>query len=124
MIRFCWICTYLCVSSWTSAQSPDPEQLFEDGDFLKAAVWFEKAYFDTNDLQRKNYFLLRKAQSYKALEQFDQAILALNRARFVQGDSLKAAVNYESVLLNYLAGDYQEAYVKIAKDFHEWSGEV
>ncbi len=115
MIRFYWICIFLCACFWTKGQERKAYELMDAKEYIQAALAFERAIFDTNDLQEKNLFLVLKAQCYKALGDYEAGIRNLKRVRFLNSDSLKQAVNYETVLMHYLNSEYQEAYSRLVR---------
>lgn len=115
MIRYYWICIFLCACLWTEAQEDKANDLMEADRFSEAAVALERAIFESDDLQQKNRLLLRKAQCYKSLGDYESGIRNLKRIRFTNSDSLKRAVAYETLLLHYLNGEYQEAYSRVVR---------
>ncbi len=115
MSRYCWICIFLCGCLWTEAQENKAYELMGAARYQEAALAFERALFDAKDIQEKNLFLVLKAQCYKAIGDYDAGIRNLKRIRFLNSDSLKQAVDYETVLLHYLNKEYQEAYSRIVR---------
>lgn len=115
MRRYCWICIFLCGSLWTKGQENKAYEFMGAGQYQEAALAFERAIFDSKDIQAKNLFLILKAQCYKALGDYEAGIRNLQRIRFLNSDSLKQAVNYETVLLHYLNHEYQEAYSRLVR---------
>lgn len=115
MSRYCWICIFLCGSLWTKGQEHKAYELMEAGRYQEAALAFERALFETQDIQEKNLFLVLKAQCYKAIGDYQAGIRNLKRVRFLKSDSLKQAVDYETVLQHYLNNEYQEAYSRLVR---------
>lgn len=115
MHRYCWICIFLCGYLWTNAQEQNAYELMGEGQYQEAALAFERALFDSKDIQERNLFLILKSQCYKALGDYEAGIRNLKRVRFLNSDSLKQAVDYETVLLHYLNHDFQEAYSRIVR---------
>lgn len=115
MSRYCWICIFLCGSLWTKGQEYIAYELMGEGQYQEAALAFERALFDSRDIQEKNLFLILKSQCYKALGDYEAGVRNLKRVRFLNSDSLKRAVDYETVLLHYLNHEYQEAYSRIVR---------
>ncbi|MDW3192046.1 MAG: hypothetical protein R8G66_06770 [Cytophagales bacterium] len=100
---------------WTNAQEQKAYELMGEDLYQEAALAFERALFDSKDIQERNLFLILKSQCYKALGDYEAGVRNLKRIRFLNSDSLKQAVDYETVLLHYLNHEYQEAYSRIVR---------
>lgn len=115
MIRYYWICIFLCGYFWTKGQEKLAYQLMAQEQYPKAALAFERAFFEAKDMQERNRFLMLKAQCYKAIGDYEAGIRNLQRVRYLRGDSLKRAVNYEMILLYYLHGALADAQSRLIR---------
>lgn len=113
----CFICTFLCVCYTSKAQEWEKgDSLFAEGDYLLAAVSFERMYYEAIDEKIRASYLLKKSFCYKALSQFDKSSEVLNRIKLSPRDSIMRMVSYEKILVSYLNGDYQVSYNEVLKN--------
>lgn len=105
MNRCLLLCMCLFGSYLISAQVKTAEMLFNRGKYQRAAVAYERAFYET----REPHYLLRKVYCYKSLKDYEAALRTATRIN-TGNDSLEALVLYEKVLLNFLDSNYPEAY--------------
>jgi len=112
-VRFCLICIFLCARFFTSAQTlPQADSLFQRGEFLQAGIAYERLIYQGD--KRVNTLLLKKAYCYKARHLYEEAYQILQRADlFIEHDSLKWDLYYESMLTAWLAGKNDLAMNKV-----------
>lgn len=115
MNRFYWTCIFLCGCYLIKGQEHLASKLMGDEQYLKAALAYERAFFESKDQQQRNRFLVLKAQCYKAVGDYEAGVRNLQRVRFLRSDSLRQAVNYELVLLHYLNGDFPDAQSRLIR---------
>lgn len=108
MKRFLSICIFLCGCYSGSGQSAG-DSLFAEGQYLEAAVAYEKDVFFATNRSAVAGLLLKKSYCYKALGDYHEALETANRITRMGEDSTRQLVMYERILLNYLKEDYRAA---------------
>ncbi len=114
MSKFCLICTFLCAPYLGSAQSLLADSLYERGDYDRASVAYEYAYFSEVHPQKVNEILLKKTYCLKQLGKYDAAYQNIERADLYTGnDSLRYLLFYESIVTALLARKADVALSKV-----------
>lgn len=84
------------------------DSLFEAGAFREASLAYERVYFLHNDHELRARANLGRAQSLRALKEWDMALTVLGRTRFQAiSDELHYQIRAERVLLRYLNGQWR-----------------
>lgn len=100
MIRYLLICIFLFALFSGNAQHR-ADSLFRAGDFGGAQLEYERLVFEGKP--PVSLWLLRKAYSQKAQQQYEHALASLKRINLYEApDSLTAKLFYETALLHYL----------------------
>ena len=115
---YCWICIFLCGPFLTeSFAQKDDASWFRKGDSLfaaqqyrVAAIEYERVIFLNRNKPITTPALLRKAEAYKQMGEYRNAVVCLNRATpvFLQ-DSIKYQLYHQAALNAYLGKNYLEA---------------
>ena len=96
---FCTISIFLCALYSGRAQ-----------DWESQAVAYERIIYDGAGLEETNAALLGKAECYKQLGRYADAVATLDRVRmFALTDEERANVLYQQELCHYLAGEFAQA---------------
>ncbi|HAA12044.1 MAG TPA: hypothetical protein DCE41_10235 [Cytophagales bacterium] len=86
------------------------DSLVAKADWLGARLAYERVVYQTQDPTERNWALLGKARTFKAVNRYAEAQRTVERANaFVGPDSLRYLLKYEAALTAYLAGNYQAA---------------
>ncbi len=92
------------------------DSLFLRGEWLCAAVEYERVVYSDFSLLNVNHALMKKSLCYKQAGQFDKAASTLDRIMMYALPELKVKnVLYEKILCNYLAGNHEAAASYIAE---------
>lgn len=96
---FCTISIFLCALYSSRAQ-----------DWETLAVGYERIIYDGASLEETNEALLAKAECYKQLGRYADAVSTLSRVRmFALTDDERNKVLYQQELCHYLAGEFEQA---------------
>lgn len=108
IIKYCWICIFLCVPFLISAQTQFADSLFAVGNLEYAQLEYERLLFLKEG--NKDDIIYKKALCEKAAGQFSKAVATLERANlFQQEDSVAFAMRYELAINAFLSGDYPKS---------------
>lgn len=91
------------------------QQLYENKQFLDAAVMYEFDVFKSENIKERNELLFAKYLCYKSLAQYDDAISTISRIKYVRSDSVKARVGYEKSLTYYLSNELSKSNLELQK---------
>lgn len=114
MKLFILICIYLFGYSFVNGQRI-ADSLYSEGEFLEAAIEFEKEAFFSSSVYEKSKFLLWKSYCYKALGDYHKSLSITDRITKFEDDSLRQLVIYERIFLSYFIEDYQLTYNELLK---------
>lgn len=119
-------CVILMTVLWSNGMIAEEvtekaDSFYQVGAFRKAALLYEKAFFQRKDSLNNGRLLWKKAQCYKQMEAFEVAYKTLNRINSANiPDSLKVKYREESILMPYLAdnpstafAEYEEAKINL-----------
>lgn len=116
------ICKFLCVPFLISAQANEfhyADSLYHAGNFVLAAVEYERIIFESPSAQIKAEAALKKAGSLKLSGRFDEAASTLDAVHMMEvPDSLRYKMLFESALDAYLARQPNEAFSKLENICH------
>lgn len=125
MNKFYLICIFLCAPSLGSAQEIVGDSLYAIGEYARASVAYEYAYFSATGAVRLNEILLKRTYSLKHIGKYEGAFQNLDRADFYQGvDSLRFLLFYESALNAFLAKKADIAWSKLQEIQFEFSDSI
>jgi tetratricopeptide (TPR) repeat protein len=85
------------------------DSLYTSGNYMDAAIEYERIIYESGNLSGKNKILYKKALCYKYMEQYDKAqhtLMKINFLRTKRADHLK--YRYELALCSYLASDFNQ----------------
>lgn len=109
---YCLICIFHCVGFSTNPILEDKyylkgDSLFQQGEFEKAALVYERAAFETIDNDDKTIALIQKAKCLWKLERYKDASGVLDRIPlYTISDSLSFETQFASATTSYLAKDF------------------
>lgn len=99
------------------------DSLYHAGHFYEAAIAYEKAIFENNDIQRINELLIQKSYCYKQNGNHRKAIQSLERVKTWNiGDIAYKKLKYELSLNSYLAKEYKQADAHIKQLYFHLKG--
>ncbi len=111
IVRYCLILIFLCGISTGKSQDVfhQADSLFMAGEFHQAGLAYEWIIYSGTTPGQEARAVLGRVQSFKKLSLFDQAGRHLDQVNiFELPDSMRVAIIYETLLVNYLSGNYQE----------------
>lgn len=95
------------------------DSIFSKGIFSEAAIAYERIVFRSDNDTVKAMALLRKAECYKKLNEFQKAERTLNRVGYFNlPDSLSYRLLYQSALYSYLNADFSDAESSLLQIHH------
>ncbi len=119
--RSCLMLIFLCGISTGKSQDilQKADSLFKVGEFEQSGLTYEWILYTESYPEDIDRAILGRVGSYKQLHLYDKAIDYIDRVNTVElSDSLRAALMYESLLLNYLAGNYHEVQSRLLMSKH------
>jgi len=111
IVRSCLMLIFLCGISTGKSQDilHKADSLFKVGNYSQSGLTYEWILYSESDPASTDLAMLGRIQSYKKLSQYEKAIDYIDRVNTIElSDSLRVALIYESLLLNYLAENYHE----------------
>ncbi|WP_229365871.1 hypothetical protein [Fibrisoma montanum] len=113
--RFCLICTFLCVTCSSRAQSSGyqsglttADSLLTANQYFEAGIAYERVLFENTDTASTYKALLGKVVSLKKLGRYGAAVTFIN-SQYLNGypDSVRYQLRYQQILCSYLAGQFE-----------------
>lgn len=111
IVRYCLILVFLCGTFTSKGQDPlkFADSLFSAGDFIGAGLAYEWALYSGTEGEAEAGAKLGRARAFKNQGLFGEAGTTLDRINLYDlPDKFMAPVIYETILVNYLAGNYPE----------------
>lgn len=112
IVRYCLILAFLC--GIYTGKSQDifhrADSLYNAGDYQLSGLAFEWILYSGNSPEHKARAVLGRVQSFKKQDLFEKAGIYLDKVNIIDlPDYLRAEILYESILVNFLSNNYQEA---------------
>jgi len=111
IVRYCLMLIFLC--GIYTGRSQDifnlADSLLMAGEYQKSGLAYEWIIYSGTTPEEEARAVLGRIQSYKNLELFDEACEYLDQLPAHEfSDSIRSELLYETLLVNYLSGNYEE----------------
>jgi tetratricopeptide (TPR) repeat protein len=92
----------------------NPDSLFRLNQYQQAAIEYERVIFRSENPKEINNALYKKAQCYKLLGNYNNALSELNQITYWNlNDSIAEIYRYETALCNYLNANFKESELQL-----------
>lgn len=106
------ICTFLCAPFLIKAQTEflfKADSLFHNGEYGSAALFYERAFFESHDVSTSSFAILKKVDCLKKQNLFTLALAQLDKIRFdLLPKDVQPKWRYERAFCSYMSDNFSQ----------------